>query len=83
MALIDSAECGKKVSTLAATCPSCGAPVHGGAPLKVQKEPIVTSGLLGRIAAVLGAWVVAPWLVRLVAVVAGITMMIVMFRSSR
>ncbi|MEO8248018.1 MAG: zinc ribbon domain-containing protein [Burkholderiales bacterium] len=81
MALIDCAECGKQVSTLAASCPSCGAPVAGGA--RWDQEPVVTSGLLGKLALVFGAWIVTPWVVRLLAFLAGIVMLIVMFRSSR
>lgn len=79
MALIDCAECGKKVSTLAASCPSCGAPVPGEA----NHEPMVTAGLLGKIAALFGAWVIVPWVVRLIAFLAGIVLLIVMFASSR
>ena len=80
MALVACTECGKQVSTQASTCPSCGAPVAGG---PVRREPVVNAGLLGKVAAVVGAWLVVPWIVRLLAFLAGIAMLIVMFRSAR
>jgi len=84
MALIACPECGKQVSTQAATCPSCGAPGPGStAPAAGRREPLVNAGLLGKIAAVVGAWLVVPWVVRLLAFLAGIAMLIVMFRSAR
>ncbi|MEO5736982.1 MAG: zinc ribbon domain-containing protein [Variovorax sp.] len=84
MALIACPECGKQVSTQASTCPSCGASVPGStAPASGRREPLVNAGLLGKIAAVVGAWLVVPWVVRLLAFLAGIAMLIVMFRSAR
>ena len=80
MALVACTECGKQVSTQASTCPSCGAPVPGGLG---RREPVVNAGLLGKVAAVVGAWLVVPWIVRLLAFLAGIGMLIVMFRSAR
>ncbi|WP_198089111.1 zinc ribbon domain-containing protein [Variovorax sp. E3] len=86
MALIACSECGHQVSTRASHCPSCGAPVAGDADPAARggkNEPVVNAGLLGKIVAVIGAWLVVPWAVRLVAALAAIVMMIVMFRSGR
>jgi hypothetical protein len=83
MALIACPECGKQVSTQAATCPACGAPVPGSPAAPGPREPVVTAGLLGKVAAVIGAWLVVPWVVRLLAFLAGIVMLIVMFSVAR
>lgn len=84
MALIACPECGHQVSTLAKSCPSCGAPV-AAAPVDAspRREPVVTAGLLGKVVAAIAAWLVAPWVVRMVAFVAGIVMLIVMFAAAR
>lgn len=37
MALVKCRECGKEISDQAAACPSCGAPVAGGAPMRVTR----------------------------------------------
>ena len=77
MALVKCAECGKQVSTLAAACPSCGAP-PGAA-----RAPIVTAGLLGKVTTAVGAWLVFPWIARLIAFLAVIGMLVAMFLSAR
>lgn len=79
MALVACSECGKEVSTLAASCPSCGAPVGGSA----RREPVVNASLLGKVVTAVGAWLVVPWIARLLVFLAGIAMLIVMFRSGR
>ncbi|AMM24588.1 hypothetical protein [Variovorax sp. PAMC 28711] len=82
MALVVCSECGKQVSTLAASCPSCGAPVAGAA-ASDRQAPLVNAGVLGKAVVAIGAWLVVPWVVRLLAFLAGIAMLIVMFRSAR
>ncbi|WP_371436636.1 zinc ribbon domain-containing protein [Polaromonas sp.] len=82
MALVACSECGKQISTLAATCPSCGAPV-AGSPASARPPPLVNAGVLGKAVVAIGAWLVVPWVVRLLAFLAGIAMLIVMFRSAR
>ena len=77
MALIPCAECGKQVSTLAAACPSCGAPVADA------RTPVFTAGLLGKITAALATWLVFPWIARLIAFLGVIAMLMVMFLSAR
>lgn len=84
MALVACSECGKQVSTLAANCPSCGAPVAGRTAAAGDRQPpLVNAGVLGKAVVALGAWLVVPWVVRLLAFLAGIAMLIVMFRSGR
>ncbi|VWX61725.1 Zinc ribbon domain-containing protein [Burkholderiales bacterium 8X] len=86
MALIPCPECGNQVSTQAVTCPSCGSPVNGNRVPPAAgsaREPMVNAGLLGKVAAVVGAWLVVPWIVRLLAFIAGIVMLGVMFMSAR
>lgn len=84
MALVSCSECGREVSTLAAACPHCGAPVgRGNATSREARGPIVTPGLLGKVATMIGAWLVVPWIVRVLAFVAGIVMLIVMFAGGR
>ena len=80
MALVACSECGKQVSTQAASCPSCGAPVNGGS---ARREPVVNAGLLGKVVTAVGAWLVVPWIARLLVFLAGIVMLIVMFSSGR
>ncbi|MBP6898041.1 MAG: zinc ribbon domain-containing protein [Pseudacidovorax sp.] len=81
MALIDCPDCGRRVSPRAPSCPNCGAPITAkGRP---ADQRLVTPGLLGRLAAVLGAWLVFPWVARLLAFLAGIALLIVMFTTAR
>ncbi|WP_295376109.1 zinc-ribbon domain-containing protein [uncultured Pseudacidovorax sp.] len=81
MALIDCPDCGRRVSPRASSCPNCGAPIAAAG--RPADPRLVTPGLLGRLAAVLGAWLVFPWVARLLAFLAGIAMLIVMFTTSR
>lgn len=81
MALIDCPDCGHRVSQLAPTCPNCGAPI--AATSRAVDRRLVTPGLLGRLATVLGAWLVFPWVVRLLAFLAGIALLAVMFATAR
>lgn len=78
MALVPCAECRRQVSTLAHSCPACGAPINAG-----RGASRSTAGLLQRLATVLGAWLVAPWVARTIAAVAGLALLAVMFISGR
>ena len=72
MALIPCPECKREVSTRATACPACGCPIaesRDGAATHATK-PIVDAGLLGKLAAVLGAWVVASHVERTIGIVA-------------
>ncbi len=81
MALIDCPDCGHRVSPRAPTCPNCGAPI--AATGRTADQRLVTPGLLGRLATMLGAWLVFPWVVRLLAFLAGIALLAVMFATAR
>ncbi|MGB3068250.1 MAG: zinc ribbon domain-containing protein [Ottowia sp.] len=69
MALISCPECGHTISTKAQACPSCGYVLKpseqdgGRGPLQ---SPHVWSTALG----VLGAWLVTPWIARLIVALA-------------
>jgi len=78
MALVTCPECGHQVSTLARACPQCGAPPPGAR----TAEPVITGGLLGKLATIFGAWLVIPWVVRLLTFVAAMVMFSVMFAFS-
>jgi hypothetical protein len=75
MSLVPCPECGRSVSTSANSCPGCGHPLRQAA-----ESP---SGWIGKAATVLGAWLIAPWVARLLAFVAACAVAIVMFRSGR
>jgi predicted amidophosphoribosyltransferase len=75
MSLVSCPECGRSVSTSANSCPGCGHPLHQAG------EP--PTGWIGKAAAVLGAWLTAPWVARLLAFVAACVVAIVMVRSGR
>ncbi|WP_198970220.1 zinc ribbon domain-containing protein [Xylophilus sp. ASV27] len=66
MALIPCPECGRQVSTQAVACPACGCPITGRGP---APQPGANAGLLGRLAALLGAWLIVPHVARLIAIV--------------
>ncbi len=72
MALTKCPECGHTISTQARTCPSCGyvvQPEERPEPRSALQSPRVWSTALG----VLGAWLVTPWIARLiVALAAGV-----------
>lgn len=73
MALTKCPECGHTISTHAKTCPSCGYALNsdlyreGQGPLH---SPRVWSTALG----VLGAWLVTPWIARLIVALAVIVL---------
>ena len=72
MALIPCPECKREVSTRAIACPACGCPIAEGreGAAAHATRPVVDAGLLGKLAAVLGAWVVAPHVERTIGIVA-------------
>lgn len=73
MALVNCPECGHSVSRQAAACPSCGHPLAAqrlpsgeqGTPPRAP-HALQSPHLWGRVAMVLGAWLVTPWIVRLI-----------------
>lgn len=71
MALLRCPECGREVSSRAPACPSCGYPLQGEAPLSQGgKNALQSPHVWGRVALVLGAWLVTPWIARLIVALA-------------
>ena len=65
MALVKCPECGHTISTQAVSCPSCGyvlKPSAGSDSGDALQSPHVWSTAL----VALGAWLVTPWIVRLI-----------------
>ena len=75
MALVNCPECQRQVSTSATTCPGCGHPL--------RPSSTAGPGLLGKLAAVLGVWLVAPWAARLLAFLAACVVAVIVVLSSR
>lgn len=71
MALIRCPECGREVSSLAPACPHCGYPLQGqGKPAADTRNALQSPHLWSRVAMVLGAWLVTPWIARLIVALA-------------
>ena len=72
MALIRCPECGREISSHAPACPSCGYPMQGrdAPPPADAPHALQSPHLWGRVAMVLGAWLVTPWIARLVVALA-------------
>jgi predicted amidophosphoribosyltransferase len=84
LALIACSECGKQISKLAASCPSCGYPMQSSATMASPvKDSLMNPGVLGKATTVLGAWLVVPWLARLLAFITACVVAIVVVISSR
>ncbi|WP_298209738.1 zinc ribbon domain-containing protein [Acidovorax sp.] len=67
MALMRCPECGREVSSQAPACPACGYPLQAKAPpLNALQSPQVWV----RVATALGAWLVTPWIARLIVALA-------------
>ncbi|QNP49472.1 zinc ribbon domain-containing protein [Diaphorobacter aerolatus] len=82
MALVKCPECGREISTQAATCPSCGYPMRAqpgeGRNQNALESPQVWSrGLLA-----LGAWLVTPWIVRLIFALGVLVLAYFMFKGN-
>lgn len=72
MALIHCPECGREVSSQAPACPACGYPLQRTAepPARPPAPVLQSPHLWGRVALVLGAWLVTPWIARLIVALA-------------
>lgn len=73
MALIRCPECGREISSQAPACPSCGYPLQAAGKAAAPGTPqtaLQSPHLWGRLAMVLGAWLVTPWLARLIVALA-------------
>lgn len=69
MALVRCPECGRDVSTQASACPGCGHPLQGQGAVP-PPGALQSPHLWGRVAMVLGAWLVTPWIARLIVALA-------------
>lgn len=71
MALVRCPECGHQVSSQAPACPSCGYPLQKGAASPAsQQNALQSPHVWGRVAVALGAWLVTPWIARLIVALA-------------
>ena len=71
MALIRCPECGREVSSQAPACPGCGYPLLAQDAGRPPGQPAWQSPRVwSRLAMVLGAWLVTPWLARLIVALA-------------
>lgn len=67
MALIQCPECGRDVSTQARSCPGCGYPLQSQPP---AQSALQSPHVWGRVATALGAWLVTPWIAKLIVALA-------------
>jgi len=71
MALIRCPECGREVSSEAPACPSCGYPLKAkGASSAEPQSALQSPHVWGRAAIALGAWLVTPWIAKLIVALA-------------
>ncbi len=79
MALIPCPACGRQVSQAAVACPNCGHPIVGEAARQsgTFKEALTRPETVKSGITVLGAFVAAPWIARVLAVVAFVILAIV------
>jgi len=68
MALIPCPACGRQVSDAAPTCPGCGHPV-AGRPAGTFKDALTRHESVKSGFTVLGLFVTAPWVARIIALV--------------
>lgn len=69
MALVRCPECGREVSQQAVACPGCGHPLQA-APGPQPQSALQSPHLWGRVATVVGAWLVTPWIAKLIVALA-------------
>lgn len=72
MALVHCPECGHQVSSQAPACPSCGYPLQkgGASPGEPPQNALQSPHVWGRVAVALGAWLVTPWIAKLIVALA-------------
>ena len=85
MALVQCPECGHEVSTQAASCPACGYPMQGTrnvAQQQQQQQPAMQSPRVWSNAIfALGAWLITPWIAKLVVAVVALVVAYFLFRG--
>ena len=80
MALAPCPECGHKVSTQAASCPACGYPKKNTR--NVEQQPAMQSPRIWSNAIfALGAWLITPWIAKLVVAVVALVVAYFLFRG--
>lgn len=80
MALIPCPACDRRVSEAAAACPECGHPIAGGAPSRPTgtfKEALTRPEALKSGFTVLGVFIAAPWIARVLALLLFVILAIV------
>jgi uncharacterized membrane protein YvbJ len=79
MALIPCPACGHQVSQAAASCPSCGHPIAGpsNAPGSSFKDALTRPEAVRNGFTVLGVFVAAPWIARVLALLLFVVLAIV------
>lgn len=71
MALIRCPECGREISSQARACPACGYPVEPGREKSLAEGHALHSpGLWSKAVVALGAWLVTPWIAKLIVALA-------------
>ena len=71
MDLINCPECAREVSSHAPACPARGYPLRDtGAPPAQPHNALQSPHVWGRVAVALGAWLVTPWIARLIVALA-------------
>ena len=76
MALISCPACGRQVSEAAVACPGCGHPIAGGGQ-GTFKQALTRPEAVRNGFTVLGVFVAAPWIARVLAVIAFVILAIV------
>lgn len=79
MALITCNECGRQISDRASSCPGCGAPVAGNAPV----QQLIDAGTAKTAVIGLAAWLVAPWIGRALFAIAALIFLGYLLTSGR
>lgn len=80
MALMQCPECGREVSTHASSCPGCGYPLQ---PQPPTQSALQSTHVWGRVVAALGAWLVTPWIAKLIVALAAYVLAYFMFTGSQ
>lgn len=87
MALMTCPDCNRQVSSRAVACPGCGYPIatsgEGAGPSNKPLSALHSPQVWSRVTGVMGAWLVAPWIARMLAVVGGCVMAYFLFRGGR
>ncbi|GAB2466443.1 hypothetical protein GCM10027082_17530 [Comamonas humi] len=81
MALIPCPECGRQVSTQAGSCPHCGYPLQPQQRHAPEQGALQSPHVWSRAIVALGAWLVTPWIARLLFGLAALVVAYFLFRG--